>query len=137
VHLPRLSNRIQRLTVFIQDVAECLRPGGLAPFIEWDYQIYTPERIPYATPTYDPSALTPRFGERLLRSRNASPLSFTFYVRSFEQVQLQEVISPGQVTLEYLCSVTANTRISIFAKYGFWLLQNQVGFLHVDIFPDP
>ena len=64
--LTLLPNQIQRLTAFIQDVAECLRPGGLATFIEWDYQIYTPEHIPYtsSTPTYDPSALTPRFGER-------------------------------------------------------------------------
>jgi len=64
--LTLLPNQIQRLPAFIQDVAECLRPGGLATFIEWDYQIYTPERIPYTSPTpiYDPSALTPRFGER-------------------------------------------------------------------------
>jgi hypothetical protein len=63
--LTLLPNQIQRLTDFIQDVAECLRPGGLATFIEWDYQIYTPEHILYtsSTLTYDPSVLTPRFGQ--------------------------------------------------------------------------
>jgi len=59
-------HQIQRLTAFIQDVADCLRPGGLGAFIEWDYQIYTPEHVPFTSsiPTYDPSCLTPRFGER-------------------------------------------------------------------------
>ncbi|KIM32023.1 hypothetical protein M408DRAFT_63765 [Serendipita vermifera MAFF 305830] len=66
VHARNISQGIQRLTAFIQDVADCLRPGGLGVFMEWDYQIYTPEHIPFTspTPTYDPSALTPRFGER-------------------------------------------------------------------------
>jgi hypothetical protein len=75
--LTLLSNQIQRLTAFIQDVAKCLRPGGLATFIEWDYQIYTPEHIPYtsSTPTYDPSALTPQLGERpLLQSEHLPAL---------------------------------------------------------------
>jgi hypothetical protein len=135
-------NQIQCLTAFIQDVAECLRPGGLATFIEWDYQIYTPEHIPYtsSTPTYNPSTDPPLLRDSakdLLCSRNASPPSFTFYGRSFKQVLPQAAISPGQVTSVYLCSVTANSRISIFAKFGFQLLQNQVDFLHSDSLPDP
>ena len=58
--------QIQRLTAFIQDVVDCLRPNGLGVFVEWDYQIYTPDHVPFtvSTPTYDPTALSPRFGER-------------------------------------------------------------------------
>jgi len=48
-------------------VADCLRPGGLGVFIDWDYQIYSPDQhVPFtsSTPTYDPKCLIPRFGQR-------------------------------------------------------------------------
>lgn len=63
VHARNLTQGIQRWSSFIVDAADTLVSGGLALFIEWDYQIYNASKIPYkpTSPTYEPNQRAPTF----------------------------------------------------------------------------